>query len=86
MGLEFQAALGGENRWLIRPFCLEEFKKAVFSTAKDRAPGPDGFSMAFLPEKLGNYQLWTSSRCSKSFRIVEVSVSDLLTFIVLIQR
>lgn len=34
--------------WLERPFLLEEIKTAVFSTAPDKAPGPDGFSMAFF--------------------------------------
>src|SRR3954470_11545342 len=30
------------------PFSMEELKRAVFSTAVDKAPGPDGFSGGFF--------------------------------------
>lgn len=36
------------NNWLERPLSDEEIKLAVFTLASEKAPGPDGFSMAFF--------------------------------------
>lgn len=35
---------------LERPYPLKEIKEAIFSLALDKAPGSDGFSMAFFQE------------------------------------
>jgi hypothetical protein len=46
--LSFDTILESEASWLERPFEEEEARKVVFTLKGDKAPGPDGFSMAFL--------------------------------------
>lgn len=36
------------NADLIRPFDIEEFRQALFQMHPDKAPGPDGFNLAFF--------------------------------------
>lgn len=46
--LEF-AGIGDEKaQWLERKFEEEEVRQAIFSLAGDKAPGPNGFPMAFF--------------------------------------
>jgi hypothetical protein len=46
--LSFDAILESEASWLERAF-EEEVRKVVFAMNSDKAPGPDGFTMAFFP-------------------------------------
>lgn len=46
-GLEFLQLEEGQTAWLERAFEEEEVRKAVWSLDGDKAPGPDGFSLAF---------------------------------------
>jgi hypothetical protein len=46
--LSFDTILESEASWLERPFEEEEVRKVVFALKGDKAPGPDGFSMAFF--------------------------------------
>lgn len=36
--------------WMEMQFLLEEIKEAIFSLSMDKAPGPDGFTMAIYQE------------------------------------
>ncbi|VFQ60129.1 unnamed protein product [Cuscuta campestris] len=49
----------GQNRELLRPFCAEEIKSALFAMHPDKAPGPDGLNPAFFQccwnEDFGKY-------------------------------
>ncbi|KAK4594003.1 hypothetical protein RGQ29_017898 [Quercus rubra] len=47
-GLEFDQIDGSERGWLERSFEKEEILLVVNELAGDKAPGPDGFSMAFI--------------------------------------
>lgn len=47
-GLSFDSILEAEAEWLEREFTEEEVRKVVKSMVGDKAPGPDGFSMAFF--------------------------------------
>ncbi|XP_019241943.1 PREDICTED: uncharacterized protein LOC109221978 [Nicotiana attenuata] len=47
-GIEFNHIGEGDNEWLERAFEEEEVHEAVSSCAGDKAPGPDGFSLAFF--------------------------------------
>jgi len=47
-GLSFDSILESEARWLERAFEEEEVRKVVLAMIGDKAPGPDGFSMAFF--------------------------------------
>ena len=47
-GLEFDQIEESERGWLERRFGKEEILLAVNELAGDKAPGPDGFSMAFF--------------------------------------
>ena len=47
-GLEFDQIDGSERCWLERRFEKEEILLAVNELAGDKAPGPDGFSLAFF--------------------------------------
>ena len=47
-GLEFDQIDGSERGWLERRFEKEEILLALNELAGDKAPGPDGFSMAFF--------------------------------------
>lgn len=46
-GLSMSSLGGGQGEWLERPFTEEEMKKAVWSLDGDKAPGPNGFTIAF---------------------------------------
>jgi hypothetical protein len=46
--LFFDANLESEASWLKRAFEEEEVRKVVFAMNGDKAPGPDGFTMAFF--------------------------------------
>jgi len=46
--LSFDAILESEASWLERAFEEEEVRKVVFAMNGDKAPGPDGFTMAFF--------------------------------------
>ena len=46
-GLEFDQIKGLERDWLERRFEKEEILCVVKELERDKAPGPDGFSMAF---------------------------------------
>ncbi|XP_016511376.1 uncharacterized protein LOC107828553 [Nicotiana tabacum] len=47
-GIEFNHIGEGDSEWLERAFVEEEVHEAVTSCAGDKAPGPDGFSLAFF--------------------------------------
>ena len=47
-GLEFDQIEGLERGWLDRRFELDEVFRAVKELEGDKAPGPDGFSLAFF--------------------------------------
>jgi hypothetical protein len=47
-GLSFDSILEAEAEWLEREFTEEEVKKVVKSMVGDKAPDPDGFSVAFF--------------------------------------
>ena len=47
-GLEFDQIDGSERDWLERRFEKEEILLALNELAGDKAPGPDGFSLAFF--------------------------------------
>ena len=47
-GLEFDQIDGSERDWLERRFEKEEILLALDELAGDKAPGPDGFSLAFF--------------------------------------
>ena len=47
-GLEFDQIDESERGWLERRFEKEEILLALNELAGDKAPGPDGFSMAFF--------------------------------------
>jgi hypothetical protein len=47
-GLSFDSIMESEACWLERDFGEEEVRKVVTAMAGDKAPGPDGFSMAFF--------------------------------------
>ena len=36
-----------DNNWLTQPFCITEFKEAMFSMQPDKCPGPDDFNPGF---------------------------------------
>lgn len=42
-----------DNAQLTAPFCIEEFKQAMFSMQPDKCPGLDGFNLGFYQ------QFWT---------------------------
>ena len=46
-GLEFDQVEGLEREWLERRFEKEEILRVVKELEGDKAPSPDGFSMAF---------------------------------------
>ena len=46
--LPFSQIDATEATWMERPFSEDEVKAAVFDLGSDRAPGPDGFPMAFF--------------------------------------
>jgi hypothetical protein len=46
--LSFDSILEAEAEWLEREFTEEEVRKVVKSMVGDKAPSPDGFSMAFF--------------------------------------
>lgn len=50
--LEFEAITEDTASWLQREFGVQEVKEAVFSANGDKAPGLDGFSMAFFQQFL----------------------------------
>ena len=52
-GLQWEAITREKAKWLERRFDLEEIKKAVFSCDRDKSPGSDGYTMAFLSGLLG---------------------------------
>ena len=54
--LPFSDSDATEATWMERPFSEDEVKAAVFDLGSDRAPGLDGFSMAFFPDFLGRFQ------------------------------
>ena len=47
-GLEFGQILDHEASWLERKFEEEEVRKVGLAMEGDKAPGPDGFSIAFF--------------------------------------
>ena len=47
-GLEFDQIKGLERGWLERRFEQEEVLRVVKELEGDKAPGPDGFSLAFF--------------------------------------
>ena len=47
-GLEFDQIGGSERGWLERRFEKEEILLALNELAGDKAPGPDGFFLAFF--------------------------------------
>jgi hypothetical protein len=49
-----ETILEAEAEWLEREFTEEEVRKVVKSMVGDKAPGPDGFSMAFFSSLLGS--------------------------------
>jgi hypothetical protein len=48
--LSFDAILESESSWLERAFEEEEVRNVVFAMKGDKAPGPDGFTMAFFQD------------------------------------
>jgi len=46
--LSFDTILESKASWLERAFEEEEVRKVVFAMNSDKAPGPDGFTMAFF--------------------------------------
>jgi hypothetical protein len=49
-GISFDSILEYEASWLERAFEEEEVRKVVSAMVRDKAPDPDGFSMAFFRE------------------------------------
>jgi hypothetical protein len=49
-GISFDSILESEARWMERAFEEEEVRNVVSAMEGDKAPGPDGFSMAFFKE------------------------------------
>lgn len=47
-GVHFKSISTSTRAWVERPFEKEEVHKVVSSIEDDKAPGPDGFSMAFF--------------------------------------
>ena len=45
-----------DNDQLTAPFCIEDFKEAMFSMQPDKCPGPDGFNPGF------NQHFWSVCR------------------------
>lgn len=55
------------NADLTRPVTIEEIKEAIYAIGAHKAPGPDGFTGAFLSYLLGRY--WTD-HCRRSYAIL----------------
>lgn len=47
-GVDFERISEDQNRWMERPFTMEEILGALKSMEEDKAPGPDGFPTKFL--------------------------------------
>ena len=47
-GLEFDSISGEDVEWMERPFDEEEVSSVVRNLNRDKAVGPDGFSLAFF--------------------------------------
>jgi hypothetical protein len=54
--LEFDRLNGEEASGLENPFEEKEVREVIKGMNRDKAPGPDGFSMAFFPGLLGGDQ------------------------------
>ena len=49
-GIDWVPISGESGGWLDRPFTEEEVRRAVFQLNKEKAPGPDGFTIAVYQE------------------------------------
>ncbi|RVW97045.1 Transposon TX1 uncharacterized 149 kDa protein [Vitis vinifera] len=49
-GIDWVPISGESGVWLDRPFTEEEVRRAVFQLNKEKAPGPDGFTIAVYQE------------------------------------
>jgi hypothetical protein len=47
-GISFDSILESEASWLERAFKEEEVRRVVLTMNGDKAPGPEGFCMAFF--------------------------------------
>lgn len=69
-----------------KPFEEEEIKKAVFSLAADKAPGPDGFILAFFQHCWDNVKSNLKDLFREFHMNEEVSQGLNSTFITLIPK
>jgi hypothetical protein len=49
-GMQFSVIFYADAAWLERPFDEDEFVAVVQGFNRDKAPGPDGFSLAFFQQ------------------------------------
>lgn len=57
-GVEFQILHGEDKHSIELPFSEEEVKEVVWCNAKDKSPGPDGFTLIFS-KIIGKSLNWT---------------------------